>query len=65
MRNSGARAGVLYVCSRRDCSIAIERSSEAGTQRFGTSWPTRSMAAGDRMASQSPPSEAKAFWGAK
>ena len=60
-----ARAGVLYVCSSRLCSTAVDRSRKAGTQRPDALMAAmRSSAAGDMTASQSPPSEPNAFWGA-
>ena len=61
-----ASAGVLYVWSRRELSIAICRSLNAGTHRpVACTCATRSIAAGDISASHRPPSLAKDFCGAK
>ena len=65
-RNSVARAGVLYVWSLRELSSAIPRSKNAGTQRsLAAMRSMRSIARGEQAASQSPPSEARHFCGAK
>jgi hypothetical protein len=49
-----------------ELSIAVGRSKNAGTQRSESAIAAaRSSAAGDRRATQRPPSEAKHFCGAK
>ncbi len=59
-------AGVLYVWSLRLLSSAVSRFSESGIQRPEPAISSmRSCAAGLSSASQSPPSEAKHFCGAK
>ena len=63
---SVATAGVLYVWLARLLSSAIPRSIDAGIQRSPPAMRSmRSTAAGEQAAIQSPPSEAKHFWGAK
>ena len=64
---SVATAGVLYVWSLGELSIAVARSRDGGIQRpdLAAISATRSSAAGDISAIQSPPSEAKHFCGAK
>jgi hypothetical protein len=50
----------------RELSIAVARSKKSGIQRpLPAISSTRARAAGERIASQSPPSEAKDFCGAK
>ncbi len=50
----------------REFSRAMPRSIEAGTHRSDAAMRSmRSTALGDTAASQSPPSEARHFWGAK
>ena len=61
-----ASAGVLYVWSSLEFSSAIGRLSEGGTHRSPAPMRAmRSTAAGEHRASQSPPSDANAFCGAK
>ena len=61
-----ARAGVLYVWSLSELSLAILRSIDAGIQRSPVAMRSmRSMAAGDTAAIHRPPSEARHFCGAK
>ena len=61
-----ATAGVLYVWSLRELSIAVVRSRKSGIQRPDAAiCSTRASAAGESTASHSPPSEAKDFCGAK
>src|SRR4029077_19117348 len=66
-RKSVASAGVLYVWSLREFSSAVASERKAGCQRPSapSSCSIRSIAAGLRIASQRPPSEANAFCGAK
>ena len=63
------RGSILDELRRQDHvprSIAVGRSKNAGTQRsLAPIDAARSRAAGDISASQSPPSEANDFWGAK
>src|SRR6478735_9871331 len=66
IRKIVASAGVLYVWSRREFSIAVMRSYEAGIQRpEALISSARAIAAGDIRANQMPPSDAKHFCGAK
>src|SRR6478609_156199 len=59
-------AGVLYVWSFEELSIAVGRSKNGGTYRPEPAISAaRSSAAGEKVASQRPPSEAKDFCGAK
>ncbi len=65
-RNSVATDGVLYVWSLSELSSAVVSDRNSGTQRpLAPSSATRSSATGLISASQSPPSEAKDFCGAK
>ena len=59
-------AGVLRVWSSRELATAVARLRLSGIQRPEPAMrSTRSNAAGDSRASQSPPSEPKLFCGAK
>ncbi len=59
-------AGVLSVWSRRELVTAALKDKNSGTQRSPASIrAARSIAAGEAAASQSPPSEANDFCGAK
>jgi hypothetical protein len=50
----------------RELSIAVGRLKKSGTQRpEAVISSTRASAAGEKMPTQRPPSEAKHFWGAK
>jgi hypothetical protein len=61
-----ASAGVLYVCSSREFSMAVTRSRKDGMYRPDSLISVaRAIAAGDMMAIHSPPSEPKPFCGAK
>ena len=64
-----AIAGVLYVWSLAEFSSAIASDRKSGIHRFlgrsVVSTSIRLSAAGESSASHSPPSEAKAFCGAK
>ena len=61
-----ASAGVLYVCSSRELSIAVTRSRKSGMHRPDALISSaRASAAGDISASHRPPSEPKHFCGAK
>ena len=65
-RNSVATAGVLYVWSLEELSTAIDRSRKPGIQRpEALISATRARASPDMTATQSPPSAAKDFCGAK
>src|SRR5829696_1835778 len=65
-RKTVARAGVLYVWSRRELSRAVLRSSDVGIHRsLAAIRSIRSIARGEHTASQRPPSLARHFWGAK
>ena len=60
------RAGVLYVCSSLEFSMAIPRSKNAGTNLpLALIFSARAIAAGLKIAIHRPPSEAKDFCGAK
>jgi hypothetical protein len=65
-------AGVLYVWSLTEFSIAVVSDRKSGIHRagptvgrFDATSSIRSSAAGLSNASHNPPSEAKPFWGAK
>ena len=61
-----ASAGVLYVWSSTELSTAVLRSRKVGIHRPEAAMrSTRSSAAGDIRAIQSPPSPAKHFCGAR
>ena len=66
IRKIVASAGVLYVCSSREFSMAVTRSRKAGMYRPDSLISeARAIAAGDSRAIHRPPSEPKFFCGAK